>query len=84
MSEFAYQYNDWMTLEGAARLTRLRLHRSEVAALLVTDTSGADTSTSTVALQKYELNLAEQEEKLAAEVAARSHNPFQRVRRVWG
>jgi hypothetical protein len=84
MAEFEYTYANWMTFEGAARLTALRNHRAEVAALMLPDSSGTDHSVSIQGLQKYDARLEAQEEKLAAEVAAGTTSPFQRIRRVRG
>ena len=75
-----YQYNNWVNLEGAERLARLRLHIQEVTAMLGPDTSGPDHSQSSKSLKEYAADLGVKEEKLAEEVAMANRRVFSRAR----
>lgn len=65
-----WTYDDYITLDGAARLTRLRLHIQEVSQRIRNSTSADGKSSDSHTLETYWEKLREEEKELSGAVGA--------------
>jgi hypothetical protein len=66
----AWTYSDYITLDGSAKLTRLRLHIQEVSDKVTQEVGGGGYNRSSSAVQQYLKTLKDEELQLTGSIAA--------------